>query len=67
MLLIRDIDDAKLADQVKSVQKKERRAMMGLEEELEEETKELQVEVKVTKNKKGKKEEIDPAVLEAAR
>ena len=65
MLHIRDIDDRKATDEAKKKKKAEERAALGLSEEEEEELKLDLPEPKI--NKKGKKIEHDPELVEEAR
>ena len=65
MLHVRDIDDKKLADDIKKKKKAEDRAAQGLSEEEEEE---LVLELPQQKTtKRGKKIELDPEIIEAAK
>ena len=65
MLLIRDIDDKKVADIEKKAKKKAEREALGLSEEEEEELK-LDLPPQPVK-KTRKKVEIDPEIIEAAK
>ena len=65
MLHVRDVDDRKLADEIKKKKKAEERAELGLSEEEEEE---LVLELPQQKlTKRGKKIELDPEIIEQAR
>lgn len=65
MLHIREIDDRKLADDIKKKKKAEDRAAQGLSEEEEEELVLELPEQKTTK--RGKKIELDPEIIEQAK